>query len=251
MLSGCDVNLGTLSSDQIQVFGAYDSDCGDTRKYFFYLEFRASVAASASGVGFTPNIELRPGSASDSATPTAQSRGNPADFYQSVTSGSYRINLENITAGDTYNLSLQAFGLPPPTRTPIPTPTPRFQPNVDVRLDPDPRGVAYEDNEVYRFRVEGGAGSFPALIRSSNATAVRVTGSSGSTLDCTAAAQVDDLDQLDRYLRPRLRRRRQLDAGDHQAGRLFAAGPVPDIRRRRTGSGAWRGRRPSRLWCPG
>ena len=197
MLSGCDVNLGTLSSDQIQVFGAYDAGCGDTRKYFFYLEFRASVAASASGVGFTPNIELRPGSASDSATPTAQSRGNPADFYQSVTSGSYRINLENITVGDTYNLSLQAFGLPPPTRTPIPTPTPRFQPNVDVRLDPDPRGVAYEDNEVYRFRVEGGAGSFPVLIRSSNATAVRVTGSSGSTLDCTAGARVDDLDQLD------------------------------------------------------
>ena len=197
MLSGCDVNLGTLSSEQLQVFGAHDPDCGDTRKYFFYLEFQASVSASASGVGFTPNIELRPGSASDSSTPTAQNSGNPADFYQSATSGSYRINVENITAGDTYNLSLQAFGLPPPTRTPIPTPTPRFQPNVDVRLDPDPRGVAYEDNEVYRFRVEGGAGSFPALIRSSNATAVRVTGSSGSTLDCTAGAQVDDLDQLD------------------------------------------------------
>ena len=57
MLSGCDVNLGTLSSDQLQVFGAHDPDCGDTRKYFFYLEFPASVSASASGVGFTPNIE--------------------------------------------------------------------------------------------------------------------------------------------------------------------------------------------------
>ena len=109
MLSGCDVNLGTLSSDQLQVFGAHDPDCGDTKKYFFYLEFQASVSASASGVGFTPNIELRPGAASDSATPTATNTGNPADFYQSVAAGSYRINLENITAGTTYNLSLQGL----------------------------------------------------------------------------------------------------------------------------------------------
>ena len=170
MLSGCDVNLGTLSSDQIQVFGAYDAGCGDTRKYFFYLEFRASVAASAAGVGFTPTIELRPGSASDSATPTVSDSGNPADFYQSVTSGSYRINLENITVGDTYNLSLQAFGLPPPTRTPIPTPTPRPQTNVDVRIEPNPQGYAYELNHApYAFVLEGGPDSFPALVRSTDA----------------------------------------------------------------------------------
>ena len=162
MLSGCDVNLGTLSSDQLQVFGAHDPDCGDTRKYFFYLEFQASVSASASGVGFTPNIELRPGSASDSATPTAQNSGNPADFYQSATSGSYRINVENITAGDTYNLSLQAFGLPPPTRTPIPSPTPRLQTNVDVRIEPNPQGYAYELNHApYAFVLEGNPDSFP------------------------------------------------------------------------------------------
>ena len=197
MLSGCDVNLGTLSSDQLQVFGAHDPDCGDTRKYFFYLEFQASVSASASGVGFTPNIELRPGAASDSATPTADASGNPADFYQSVAAGSYRINVENITAGDTYNLSLQAFGLPPPTRTPIPTPTPRFQPNLDVRLEPNPRGVAYEENQVYRFRVEGGEASFPALVRSTNGAAVRITTGSAATLDCAAGSQADDVEQLD------------------------------------------------------
>ena len=202
MLSGCDVNLGTLSSDQIQVFGAYDAGCGDTRKYFFYLEFRASVAASASGVGFTPNIELRPGSASDSATPTAQNSGNPADFYQPVTSGSYRINLENITVGDTYNLSLQAFGLPPPTRTPIPTPTPRPQANVDVRIEPNPQGYAYELNHApYAFVLEGNPDSFPALVRSTDSD-VRITATSVASLDCggSTAAELDDLGQRESFL---------------------------------------------------
>ena len=197
MLSGCDVNLGTLSSDQLQVFGAHDPDCGDTRKYFFYLEFQASVSASASGVGFTPNIELRPGSASDSSTATAQNSGNPADFYQSVTSGSYRINVENITEGDTYNLSLQAFGLPPPTRTPIPSPTPRLQTNVDVRIEPDPRGYAYElSHAPYAFVLEGNPDSFPALVRSTDAD-VRITATSVASLDCGGAtdAELDDLEQ--------------------------------------------------------
>lgn len=128
-LTGCDVSLGTLSSDQLQVYGKYDPDCRATRDYFFYLEYQASVAVSASGVGFAPRFELRPGSASDSSTPTAQASANPADVFASVASGSYRVSVENITEGDTYNLSLQAFGLPPPTRTPVPTPTPRFQPN--------------------------------------------------------------------------------------------------------------------------
>ena len=159
-LDGCEVNLGTLSSEQLQVYGKYDPSCGDTRKYYVYLEFQASVGVSASAVGFTPRIELRPGSRSDAETPLAQEAQNPADIYQQVASGSYRINLEAITEGDTYNLSFQAFGLPPPTRTPIPTPTPRFQPNVDVRLDPDPRSVRFEKNRVYRFRLEGGEGSF-------------------------------------------------------------------------------------------
>ena len=197
MLSGCDVNLGTLSSDQLQVFGAHDPDCGDTRKYFFYLEFQASVSASASGVGFTPNIELRPGAASDSATPTAQNSGNPADFYQSVTSGSYRINLENITAGSTYNLSLQAFGLPPPTRTPIPSPTPRLQTNVDVRIEPNPQGYAYELNHApYAFALEGNPDSFPALVRSPDPD-VRITATAVASLDCggSTAAELDDLGQ--------------------------------------------------------
>ena len=197
MLSGCDVNLGTLSSDQLQVFGAYDPDCGDTRKYFFYLEFQASVSASASGVGFTPNIELRPGSASDSATATAQNSGNPADFYQPVTSGSYRINVENITEGDTYNLSLQAFGLPPPTRTPIPSPTPRLQTNLDVRIEPNPQGYAYELNHApYAFVLEGNPDSFPALVRSTDAD-VRITATSVAPLYCGSAtdAELDDLEQ--------------------------------------------------------
>ncbi len=197
MLSGCDVNLGTLSSDQLQVFGAYDPDCGDTRKYFFYLEFQASVSASASGVGFTPNIELRPGSASDSSTPTAQNSGNPADFYQAVTSGSYRINVENITEGDTYNLSLQAFGLPPPTRTPIPSPTPRLQTNVDVRIEPNPQGYAYElSHAPYAFALEGNPDSFPALVRSADA-GVRITATSVASLDCggSTAAELDNLGQ--------------------------------------------------------
>ena len=201
MLSDCDVNLGTLSSDQIQVFGEYDPACGDTKKYFFYLEFQASVSASASGVGFTPRIELRPGSASDAAAPTAQNQANPADFYQQVTSGSYRVNLENITQDDTYNLSLQAFGLPPPTRTPIPTPTPRFQANLDVRINPNPAGRQYELNHApYAFTVEGTPDSFPVLVRSQDPD-VRVTTSSVTTLTCDATtdAALEDVDQLQTF----------------------------------------------------
>ena len=76
-LDGCDVNLGTLSSEQLEVFGAYDADCGADRNYYFYLEFQASVSASLSAVNFSPIIELRPGSASDSATATATDSGQP------------------------------------------------------------------------------------------------------------------------------------------------------------------------------
>ena len=195
-LEGCDVNLGTLSSEQLQVFGAYDTDCGNTRKYFFYLEFQASISVSASGVGFTPRIELRPGSQSDVETPLAQDTQNPADIFQQVSSGSYRINLELITKGDTYDLTFQAFGLPPPTRTPMPTPTPRFQPNVDVRMDPDPRSVRYELGHVYRFRLEGGEGSFPAIVRTGDQTAFPLTTEPDSELDCSAAGQVDNIAQL-------------------------------------------------------
>ena len=112
-----------------------------------------------------------------------------------MSSGSYRIKVRNIDNDSTYNLSLQAFGLPPPTRTPIPTPTPRFQPNVDVRLEPDPRGIAYERGRVYRFRLEGGAGSFPALVRLNGGTNFALTNT--DSLDCGAASQVGDLEQLD------------------------------------------------------
>ena len=198
LLSGCDVNLGTLSSDQLQVFGGYYADyanCGSTRKYFFYLEYQASVSASTSAVGFTPTIKLRPGAVSDSATATAESTGNPTNFYQSVASGSYRINLEGITATGVYNLSLQAFGLPPPTRTPIPSPTPRLQTNVDVRIEPNPQGYAYELNHApYPFALEGNPDSFPALVRSTDED-VRITETSVASLDCGSSteAELDDL----------------------------------------------------------
>ncbi len=196
MLEGCDVNLGTLSTEPVSVFGGYDVNCGDHRDYFFYLEYQASVSISASASGFTPRIEVRPGSASDSSTPAAEQTGNPADIYQALASGSFRVHVENIAQNGTYNLTFQAFGLPPPTRTPIPTPTPRFQPNQDVRLEPDPRGIRYEAGEVYRFRVEGGAGSFPAIVRSSNGDAFRITTEPDSSLDCNAGSELDNVRAL-------------------------------------------------------
>ena len=104
--------------------------------------------------------------------------------------------MENIAAGATYNLTFQAFGLPPPTRTPVPTPTPRFQPNQDVRLEPDPRGIRYESGRAYRFRVEGGPGSFPALARASG-NAFRLTAGNASAHDCSAGSEVTDLNVLD------------------------------------------------------
>ena len=53
-LDGCEVSLGTLSSEQLQVYGKYDPSCGAQRDYFFYLEYQATVSISASAVGFTP-----------------------------------------------------------------------------------------------------------------------------------------------------------------------------------------------------
>ena len=197
MLSDCDVDLGTLDSDQVQVFGAYDADCGDTRKYFFHLEYPAEVSASVSAAGFTPRTELRPGAASDSFSPTAQRTANPADIYQSVTSGSYRINVENIPVGGSYRLALQAFGLPPPTRTPVPSPTPRSLPNQDVRLDPDPRGTRYQHHNVYRFRLEGAAGYFPVTVRTTNAAAVKVSAGDSGTLDCQGESEIQGANPLD------------------------------------------------------
>ncbi len=43
-LDGCEVNLGTLSSEQLQVYGKYDASCGDPRKYYVYLEPRRRSA---------------------------------------------------------------------------------------------------------------------------------------------------------------------------------------------------------------
>ena len=170
------------------------------RDYFFYLEFQASrVAASASAPsGSRPTIELRPGAASDSSTRDGHRTPaiRPTSTSQ-VTSGSYRVSIENITEGDTYNLTLQAFGLPPPTRTPIPTPTPRFQTNVDVRIEPNPQRYAYELNHApYAFVLEGNPDSFPALVRSTDSD-VRITETSVVPLYCGSAtdAELDDLEQ--------------------------------------------------------
>ena len=195
VLSGCDLNLGTLTSEPLTVFGASDPSCGDTRRYFFYLEYPAGVSVSANGQGFNPRIELRRSDATEASTPLAQNTSNPATLYSAVASGSYRINVETITTGDTYELSFQAFGLPPPTRTPIPTPTPRLQANVDVRLEPNPQGVQYERDQAYRFRLEGGESSFPAIIRLDNSADFALT--TTNTLDCSAGSQLQDVGQLD------------------------------------------------------
>ena len=188
-LVGCDVNVGTISADHLKVFGGYDSDCGDHRDYYFFLDFQAGVGVSLMGVGFSPRIELRPSGVSDSFSPLAEDTGVPADFYEQIPSGGYRVTIETLDEDSTYFLTFQAFGLPPPTRTPIPTPTPRLQLNVDVRLEPNPKGVKYETNQVYAFRVEGGSASFPVVLRSSDPDNVRITTGSDSDLDCDAGSE--------------------------------------------------------------
>ena len=86
--AGCEVNLGTLSLEQLQVYGKYDPSCGDTRKYYVYLEFQASISVSASGVGFTPASNSgpaarrtpprpRPPTAQTPPTSTGRSRPGP------------------------------------------------------------------------------------------------------------------------------------------------------------------------------
>ena len=196
-LDACVVNLGMLTLDGIALFGGHDEDCGDQRDYFFHLEYRADVSASITAEGFTPMISLRQASASDTATAIGQVSRNPGDLYEAVTTGAYRLTVENIVADSTYNVSLQAFGLPQPTRTPIPTPTPRFQPNHDVRLEPEPRGIRYEPNTVYRFRLEGSGGYFPVTVRATNATAVKVSAGDSDALDCGGEAEIQGANSLD------------------------------------------------------
>ena len=197
MLDSCLVNLGALTLDGIALFGGHDEDCGDRRDYFFHLEYRADVSASITAVGFTPRMSLRQASASDTATAIGVVSANPGDLYEPVTTGAYRLTVERIAADSTYNVSLQAFGLPQPTRTLIPTPTPRFQPNQDVRLDPDPRGIRYQPNKVYRFRLEGAAGYFPVTVRATNAAAVKVSAGDSDTLDCEGEAEIEGANPLD------------------------------------------------------
>ena len=195
-LDTCLVNLGALTLDGIVRFGGYDPNCGDRRDYFFQMEYRADVSASVTAVGFTPRISLRQAMASDSATAIGQDTANPGDIYETVAAGAYRVTVEGIGANSHYNLSLQAFGLPQPTRTPIPTPTPRFQPNRDVRLDPDPRGIRYQPNTVYRFRLEGAAGYFPVTVRATNAQAVKVSAGDSDALDCEGEAEIQGANPL-------------------------------------------------------
>ena len=196
-LDACLVNLGPLTLDGINLFGGHDEDCGDQRDYYFNLEYRADVSASVTAVGFTPMVSLRQASASDSARAIGQVTDNPGDLYEPVTTGAYRLTVERIVTDSTYNVSLQAFGLPQPTRTPRPTPTPRFAPNQDVRLEPDPRGTRYQPNTAYRFRLEGAAGYFPVTVRASNADAVKVSAGDSDALDCQGEAEIQGANPLD------------------------------------------------------
>ena len=59
-----------------------------------------------------------------------------------------------------------------------------------------PRGIAFERGQVYRFRLEGGGGSFPAIVRTGNRSAFRLTTGSQSSLDCSAGGQLDRVRQL-------------------------------------------------------
>ena len=196
-LDTCLVNLGRLTLDGFVRFGDYDQDCGDRRDYLFHLEHPTDVSASITAVGFTPKIAIRQALASDAATAIGHVTANPGELYRRVTTGSYRLTVDKIVANSTYNLSLQAFGLPQPTRTPVPTPTPRFQPNQDVRLEPDPRGIRYQPNQVYRFRLEGAAGYFPVTVRTANAEAVKVSAGDSDALDCQGEAEIQGANPLD------------------------------------------------------
>ena len=196
-LDACVVNLGALTLDGINLFGGHDEDCGDQRDYYFNLEYRADVNASITAEGFTPRMSLRQASASVSATAIGQVTANPGDLYEAVTTGAYRLTVERMVTDSTYNVSLQAFGLPQPTRTPIPTPTPRFAPNQDVRLEPDPRGTRYQPNKAYRFRLEGASGYFPVTVRASNADAVKVSAGDSEALDCQGEAEIQGAHSLD------------------------------------------------------
>lgn len=193
----CQTDLGVVTSAATRVTGTRGTNCSPvhTRRFTFTLEYPSVIAASASGTtsggsASAVSIQLRPATASDSATPLAQGSGAAAaDIYQAVSSGSYRINVASIASGGSFVLALQAFGQPPATPTPIPQPTPRYQPNSDVRLEPDPRSVAYEENRPYVFRVEGAPEAFPVTVRLDNSADFGVTSGADTSVDCSAGAE--------------------------------------------------------------
>ena len=191
----CQTDLGVVTAAVTRVTGTRGTNCSpaDTRRFTFTLEYPSVIAASASGTNSGGRaapvaIRLRPASASDSATPLAHDSGAAADIYQAVSSGSYRINVQSIASGGSFVLTLQAFGQPPATPTPIPQPTPRYQPNSDVRLEPDPRSVTYEENRPYVFRVEGAPEAFPVTVRLDNSN-LGLSSGADTSVDCSAGAE--------------------------------------------------------------
>ena len=160
----CDTSLGSLSSEELVLFGKYNPDCGDTRKYYFYVEYPASVAASIVGSGFTPR--RRTAAPPEPATPSRPSppiREIRRTSIRRCRRARFASTWKPWTMTAPTEMSLQPFGLPPPTRTPIPTPTPRLAPNQDVRIEPNPAGGAYDAERLrsHTFTVIGNPGAFP------------------------------------------------------------------------------------------
>ncbi len=202
----CTTDLGELTDEAISVKVDHypGSECSPntTRKYTFHVVFPSVVAATAmstdsAGAGVIGmSMKLRPETSSDRATPLAMSGGTDADIYQSVSSGHYRINLEKLSVDGGYMLTLQAFGQPNATPTPRPDPTPRYQPNTDIRLEPDPRGVAYETNRPYVFRVEGAPKAFPVTVRMENSPHFGLTSGASGSVNCSAPSEVTEVAHL-------------------------------------------------------
>ena len=65
-----------------------------------------------------------------------------------------------------------------------------------MRLEPDPRQVAYEENRPYVFRVEGAPEAFPVTVRLDNSADFGVTSGAAGSVNCSAGAEATGVEHL-------------------------------------------------------
>ena len=168
---------GTFASDDCTIGGkaadVYKFQLSTARTVDFGLTPKTAFLSSGYSSGYS--MTVRQTNLAGSSLGTASGLGNlDVDDIDVGANQTYIVEVQRQGIGGGYDYSLNiAYGyVQPPTPTPAPTVTPRAQPNLDLRLVPDPEGRYYRVGQSYRFEFEGTADhGFPASVRSANLSA--------------------------------------------------------------------------------